>query len=572
MLKRVAVTFTSVVLLAAANAKALGLGEVTLDSALNQPLVARIELLQLDGVVPDQIQVRMASADDFDRLAIARPVFLDNIQLSIQSSGDNSYIQLNSAQAISEPSLSFVLETRWPAGRLLTEHTVRLDQSALAEASGAAVQRLAAVNPNTANSSAVESEAANSIAVNPDDTLWDIALAVRPDSSVTVQQTMLALQRLNREAFIADNINMVRNGQVLRIPDLAEIRTLDAGGAINEVSRQNQLFDNRLNVPLVAQPLTAQPDPASNVALNRGQLRVVTADDDAPDTDAVESASGTRSTEFDPRVSSLEDQLAVQAEEVDRVTLLNAELSERLSMLEQQIASAREIIRLRDLELTQLQQALMAATEPTEPTEPAPADPAPVVSMAAERSLPQTLLDSVIANTYLLLGVAALVILLLVFVLLRRNKGVEEEDEPLSGTADAADIKVDGATAIKEDENVQKFEQSANEEVTPATVVEVAAAETVADEQGDTPATTDVYDDLGFLDIEFSDEDLAAELEEEDALSFLSGTDEADSKLDLARAYIDMGDQEGAREILEEVVVEGTATQVEDARTLLSKL
>src|SRR5690606_14842211 len=393
-------------------------------------------------------------------------------------------------------------------------------------------------------------EATDSIAVGPNDTLWDIALAVRPDSSVTVQQTMLALQRLNPGAFIAGNINMVRNGEVLRIPDLNEIRSVAVAEAINEVPRQNQLFDNRQNVPLVAQALATQPNPDTNAALNRGELRVVSSDDSAPAPADDDDAAGVRTAEFDARINSLQDQLAVQAEEVDRVALQNEELSARLSMLEEQIASAQEIIRLRDLELAQLQQALTAAAAAeqtaaqsaaqTPGTAAAATDPAPVVTMAAERSLPQRLLDSIVANTYMLLGVGVLVILLLVFALLRRGSSVEEEEEVLPGSADANDIKVDGLTPM--------------EEVT------------------EEPAAADVFDDLGFLDIEVTDEDLAAELEQEEEQAFRSAIDEAASKLDLARAYIEMGDQEGAREILDEVVVEGSPAQAEDARTLLGKL
>jgi pilus assembly protein FimV len=55
-------------------------------------------------------------------------------------------------------------------------------------------------------------------------------------------------------------------------------------------------------------------------------------------------------------------------------------------------------------------------------------------------------------------------------------------------------------------------------------------------------------------------------------LRFLSDSDEAATKLDLARAYIDMGDNEGAREILQEVLKEGTAVQIDDARSLLERI
>ena len=55
-------------------------------------------------------------------------------------------------------------------------------------------------------------------------------------------------------------------------------------------------------------------------------------------------------------------------------------------------------------------------------------------------------------------------------------------------------------------------------------------------------------------------------------LDFLSGTDESETKLDLARAYIDMDDNDGAKEILQEVVEEGTEQQKQDANKMLDSL
>ena len=65
---------------------------------------------------------------------------------------------------------------------------------------------------------------------------------------------------------------------------------------------------------------------------------------------------------------------------------------------------------------------------------------------------------------------------------------------------------------------------------------------------------------------------LADALEGEEDFDFLSGTDETATKLDLARAYIDMGDSEGARDILDEVLAEGNEAQQGEARELIAKL
>lgn len=64
----------------------------------------------------------------------------------------------------------------------------------------------------------------------------------------------------------------------------------------------------------------------------------------------------------------------------------------------------------------------------------------------------------------------------------------------------------------------------------------------------------------------------ATGLDMDDDFDFLSGTDETATKLDLARAYIDMGDSEGARDILDEVIAEGSEGQQQEARELISKL
>jgi len=73
----------------------------------------------------------------------------------------------------------------------------------------------------------------------------------------------------------------------------------------------------------------------------------------------------------------------------------------------------------------------------------------------------------------------------------------------------------------------------------------------------------------GMMDSQDADE---LPMGEDEDFDFLSGTDETATKLDLARAYIDMGDAEGARDILEEVIAEGSDTQQQEARELIGKL
>lgn len=55
-------------------------------------------------------------------------------------------------------------------------------------------------------------------------------------------------------------------------------------------------------------------------------------------------------------------------------------------------------------------------------------------------------------------------------------------------------------------------------------------------------------------------------------LGFLSDSDETATKLDLARAYIDMGDADGAKDILDEILEEGDSDQKKEAETLMARL
>ena len=108
---------------------ALGLGEVRLESALNEPLRAEIELL---GASPEELadlRVDMASGETFGRYGLDRPVYLQDITFEIVRSGqaDGNFIRVRSSSPMTEPFLPFLVEATWARGRLLREYTVLLD-------------------------------------------------------------------------------------------------------------------------------------------------------------------------------------------------------------------------------------------------------------------------------------------------------------------------------------------------------------------------------------------------------------------------------------------------------------
>jgi pilus assembly protein FimV len=108
-------------------APALGLGEITLHSALNQPLRADIALVDAAGVEENQLSVSLATADEFSRVGVDRVFFLNNLKFTPVLRGNRSVIQVTSSKPVSEPFLNFLVQLNQPNGRLLREYTVLID-------------------------------------------------------------------------------------------------------------------------------------------------------------------------------------------------------------------------------------------------------------------------------------------------------------------------------------------------------------------------------------------------------------------------------------------------------------
>ena len=106
----------------------LGLGEMTLGSYLNEPLNAQVDLLNVGGLHEDQIRVRLATTDDFKRMGVDRAYFLTSITFDVEiDDNGRARIVITSEDPVLEPYLDFIVEARWPSGRLLREYTVLVD-------------------------------------------------------------------------------------------------------------------------------------------------------------------------------------------------------------------------------------------------------------------------------------------------------------------------------------------------------------------------------------------------------------------------------------------------------------
>lgn len=108
-------------------APALGLGDITLHSALNQPLRAEIALVDAAGLEESELSVSLATADEYSRAGVDRVFFLNDLKFTPILRGKRHVIRVTSSKPVNEPFLNFLVQLNQPNGRLLREYTVLID-------------------------------------------------------------------------------------------------------------------------------------------------------------------------------------------------------------------------------------------------------------------------------------------------------------------------------------------------------------------------------------------------------------------------------------------------------------
>lgn len=422
-------------------AHALGLGELTLKSTLNQPLVAEIELLDVKDLTVAEVVPSLASADDFAKAGVDRQAFLNDLTFTpVLNANGKSILRVTSSQPLSEPMVKFLVQVMWPNGRLLRDYSVLLDPSKFSpQTAEAAGQAAPAINAPVTGATAQHTTVTR-------DTLWDIAAKARNGGSI--QQTMLAIQALNPDAFIDGNINRLKAGQVLRLPDATQISQLPQAQAIAEVAAQNKAWrQGRRYVPRTqTQQLDATgraPDAAAAQGAARDSLSLVSAESGKKTgKGAVGDSKG------------ISNKLAVTQESLDTTRRDNAELKSRVADLQSQMDKLQRLIELKNNQLAKLQaeggatpeaaspEALPAelvapaATTPAESVPaaaPAPVDAAPAATPdeTPAKATPEQTYNELLTNPLLmgLIGGGAIVLALLLLLLARRRKAQQEAEK-----------------------------------------------------------------------------------------------------------------------------------------------
>src|SRR6478672_11450554 len=377
------------------HALALGLGKLTVDSALGQPLSARIELTSVTREDLDSLRARIADPALYRQNNLTYQGTLSRARISLEGGGGTPYLRVTSPVSVQEPFLDLLVELDWPSGRVVREYTFLLDPPGLPPAAAtepvtparagtparvAAAPAPRAPTPSSAAAgaasagSAAASGGGEQYAVKRGDTLQRIATQYKP-ADVTLEQMLAALFRGNQGAFDGDNMNRLRAGSIVTIPTAQDAQATPATEASRVVRMQASDWRNYRDRVAGAAPESA------GTATRESSGRIGAAVEDrtpaaAPGSDKLrvsrEAGAGKAGGPAEDRIAREEQLKDAQA---------------RIAALEKTISEMKRAAELRSAPMAQLEDtANKAKGQPAAPApvpESPPAAPAPSTSAVA---------------------------------------------------------------------------------------------------------------------------------------------------------------------------------------------
>jgi pilus assembly protein FimV len=457
-LKTLTAAVASAVLLSA-TANAAGLGKLTVLSALGQPLRAEIELTAVSGDEASGLVAKLASPDAFKVANIEFNPALLSLRFAVEQRSGRQFIRISSTQPLNEPFVDMLLELSWNNGRLVREYTFLLDPAELRAtqtAQAAAPNEVPALAPRgqdrpvrssirpPAENAQPAAEpparrrpqaqregseratvAASQYRVKAGDTLGRIAAEIKP-VDISLDMMLVALYRANPDAFIGNNMNRLKSGTILSVPDAGTIRGTGPGEAHGIVVAHAADFNsyrNKLAGQVAASSPVRAPE-AGQSAAGKITAKVEerpTAANESQDQLRLSKAATANPAARGVTTTSTEDKIA-RAKEL-------ADAQARVKELEKNVSDLEKMVSVKNKAGTELAQNAKQEAVPTPKKEVAPAarhEPGkpkavPIAPKKAapppEPSLVDTLMDNI---TYI--GAGAAVLLLGAFGVAQRRK------------------------------------------------------------------------------------------------------------------------------------------------------
>lgn len=423
--------------IASGAASALGLGQIEVKSRLGQPFLAEIPIVSSDPGELENLQAELASPLVFARVGLQPPMGVVS-QLHFTSALDAAgrpVIRVTSQEPVNEPLLTFLVSVDWGQGRLVREYAALVDAprtvsaplqptieetvvsepnlierpaetaavpppeqtpeeavaDALAREENAAAEadanasdipatpppepppQVAVATPSRAPVPDASAALSDQYAVKRGDTLSEIAGRMQGEG-FTLDQAMIALLRANPDAFIGGNINRLKAGAVLDVPAGDALASVDASQARRLVASQVQQWrDARRAVPqpaleggIAASAAGAQAGAGTGAVAASGtasaapdaRLEIV------PPGASRATQAGTQSgIEAGGEGEMLRQELQQNQETIAAREAEVKELKSRIAELEQLQQKQQQLITMKDSELTAAQQRLATSNQ-----------------------------------------------------------------------------------------------------------------------------------------------------------------------------------------------------------------
>ncbi|TDK28451.1 hypothetical protein E2F46_00735 [Luteimonas aestuarii] len=597
--------------LACGPALALGLGQIEVKSRHGQPLLAEIPIVSSDPSEMERLQARLASPETFRRVGLEPPVgVVQELQFAIALDPQGRpVIRITTAAPVEASALTFLLEVDWGFGRLVREYSALVDspqtvaapaqppidapvvapqdlivrapeaappETTEAEPAADPVPDVAATEPAEAAAPAAmpaprppppaPASPATAVAggglppVQAGQTLSGIAAGLSAQTGHSLNQTMLALLRANPDAFIRGNINLLREGAVLRVPGPSELAAEDARAAnaiVREQVAQWREWRNPVPQPVEAASATADAAGASGPSrTSDARLEIVppTSGGAAAGTRSGIAAGGEGDMLRQQELTEARETIAARSAEVD-------ELKARVAELEQLQQQQSQLIALKDSELAAAQQRLAESNQ----------QPTPTLASTAQASNPEA---PGVALPWVWIGLGVFALILLAWWWASRRSVAS----------------ANASRSFLSDRPVPAPSRSMS---TPAPVVDAQADADVASPPAAAPARLDPAAAMAAsgwpnTPAPAADAGLVEPAAAGDAappwhaagngaaqaatIAPLNPAPAGQERLELARAYIDLGDVDTARTLLQEVADSGDMASRGEAARLLREL
>ncbi len=394
---------------------ALGLGKMTVQSYLGHPLRAEIELMGTKEEFAD-LKANIASPMIYQQKDLIYQAALSRTQIAVERREDGSaYLKISSPQSVAEPYLDLLIEVTWPTGHALREYTLLLDPpvsstpepiipaqqatvAGRAEARAAEVAKAESAEERqkrlqakpTATAAQKTAAGDNTYVVERGDTLTDIANSFKPQD-VSLEQALVALYQTNPKAFQGKNMNRLRAGAILEIPDDHAFADVSQNEARKTVRVQVSEWRN-YRAALVAGAPSAGERAGTQTDVGTITPRVTEGGVAMPPGDRVVVSQGAGTGGGESATQMTENMVAMQKaldEERDRVKALEKTVNDLKGMLDiknQQLAELQG--QAKDVIAAGQQAGEGVETPPTDATEQPPVDTMEQPSAAGTETAP----------------------------------------------------------------------------------------------------------------------------------------------------------------------------------------